>query len=254
LEAEVTVQTESEEAVEAPEAPEEPETQGAAGGQDGVVVASLDPDTPAEHPSAAAGDDTTEGREAVAGDHLGTEAVGTEAVGTVAAGADDLAGESVGTEAVGGDQIDTEPFDFDNIPEGASPLEFVDVVVALPSSFPVVILREVGYPERELHIPVGMPEGVAIAYAARHMPTPKPLTHELFVEALTASGVTIDVVRITGVSGKAYFAELVITGSFGNRVLSCRPSDGICLALRSLLPVPITATAKVLDEVGIQPA
>jgi bifunctional DNase/RNase len=136
--------------------------------------------------------------------------------------------------------------------EAATPVEFVDVVVALPSSYPVVILREVDWPERQLHIPVGMAEGVAIAYAARHIATPKPLTHALFVDALVAYGVAVEVVRITDVAGRAYFAEVVLSGPGGSRVLQCRPSDAICLALRSIVPVPITATLRVLDSAGIQ--
>ncbi len=167
--------------------------------------------------------------------------------------ASEPAGVQAGTEDPLVDGPDS--FALEVVPAGepASPLEFVDVVLALPSSSPVVILREVDWPERELHIPVGMAEGVAIGYAARHIQTPKPLTHALFVDALVAFGLAVEVVRITDVAGRAYFAEVVFSGPGGTRVLACRPSDGICLALRSLLPVPITATARVLEAVGIQP-
>jgi bifunctional DNase/RNase len=166
--------------------------------------------------------------------------------------AEEMTAELMTAERVSAERVTGEPVARAASLEPASPLDFVDVVVALPSSYPVVILREVDWPERELHIPVGMAEGVAIGYAARHIPTPKPLTHELFNDVLVAFGLSVDVVRITDVAGRAYYAELVVSGPGGNRVLPCRPSDGICLALRSLLPVPITATSRVLDTAGVE--
>ncbi len=137
------------------------------------------------------------------------------------------------------------------LPVPACPLEFVDVVLALPSPNPVVILRETDYPGRQLHIPVGMAEGQAIAYAARGIATPKPLTHELFVDALAALGASVDVVRITNVVGNAFWAEIVLSSPSGVSTLHCRPSDGICLALRSPMAVPITAAAHELEDAGI---
>jgi len=53
---------------------------------------------------------------------------------------------------------------------------------------------------------------------------------------------TLDVVRITEVRGSAFTAEMVISGRSGMRVIDCRPSDAIALALRHTLPVPIMAT------------
>ncbi len=43
-------------------------------------------------------------------------------------------------------------------------------------------------------------------------------------------------------------AEVVLSGPQGQLTLECRPSDGIALALRQPLPVPITVTTDVLDE------
>jgi bifunctional DNase/RNase len=129
-------------------------------------------------------------------------------------------------------------------------LEFVDVVMVLPSTHPVVVLQELSWPRRELRIPVGVPEGVAIAYAARAIPTPKPLTHQLMAEMLEAFALSLDVLRLTAVQGSAFFAELVLSGPSGTRVIACRPSDGIALVLRSRLAVPIVAASEVLDEVG----
>ena len=53
---------------------------------------------------------------------------------------------------------------------------------------------------------------------------------------------------ITEVVGNTYFAELHLRGSGGERVISCRPSDAVAIALRA--GVPKFATEAIMDEVG----
>jgi hypothetical protein len=139
-------------------------------------------------------------------------------------------------------------------PPDMSQMLFVDVVLLLPATHPVVVLQEADAPFRELRIPVGGAEGIAIGYAARAIATPRPLTHELFTSVLEEYGMTIDVVRITEVHGAAFSAELVVSGPQGTRVVDCRPSDAIALALRQRIPVPIVAAPMVLAIAGTDPA
>lgn len=133
---------------------------------------------------------------------------------------------------------------------GTSQLVFVDVLIVLPSSNPVVVLQEADSPYRELRIPIGGPEGIAIGYAARRIATPRPLTHELMSALLRDFDLTLEVVRITGSSGGSFTAEIVVSGPVGARTIDCRPSDAIALALRQRLPVPIVASWAVLDQAG----
>ena len=130
---------------------------------------------------------------------------------------------------------------------------FVDVVLVLPSTNPIVILQEADPPYRELHIPVGGAEGIAIGYAARSIRTPRPLTHELMASVLDAFGLILEVVRITSVVGKTFTAEIVLAGRLGTETLDCRPSDAIALALRQRLPVPIMVAPSVLDLAASDP-
>ncbi len=139
-----------------------------------------------------------------------------------------------------------------DVPRTFEQMRFVDVVMVLPSTNPVLVLEEVSPPCRRLHIPIGTPEGVAIAYAAQGIPTPKPLTHELFVAVLEAHGLTIEYLRITEAHQGSFSAELVVSGPSGSRTLACRPSDGIALALRQRLGAPIVVAPAVLDEVGVE--
>ena len=64
---------------------------------------------------------------------------------------------------------------------------------------------------------------------------------------------TLDVVRITDVSGTSFTAEMVISGRLGIRLIDCRPSDAIALALRHQMPVPIMASGMVLAMAGTDP-
>lgn len=139
-------------------------------------------------------------------------------------------------------------------PDAYVPVRFVDVSVPLPSTNAVVVLQEVDPPRRLLQIPIGLPEGAAIAYAARSVATPRPLTHALMTDALEAFGLVLEVVRITEVRGTAFAAEVVVSGPGATRTLACRPSDGIALALRQRLFVPVVAAVRVLEAAGVAPA
>ncbi len=129
-------------------------------------------------------------------------------------------------------------------------MHFVDVALVLPSTYPVVVLQEADPPYRELRIPVGGAEGVAIGYAARQVETPRPLTHEMVSRLLDAFDLSLDAVHITGVEGANFVAELVCSGRNGVRRIDCRPSDGIALALRRPIAVPIMASPEVLEKAG----
>lgn len=151
-----------------------------------------------------------------------------------------------------GDELEAEVLDeYEHLaPEPMCQLLFVDVSLVLPSTHPVLILQETESPYRELRIPVGGAEGVAIGYAARQVETPRPLTHEMISRLLDAFDLTLDCVRITSVKGANYVAELVVSGRSGVQTIDCRPSDAVALALRRKLPVPIMASPEVLEAVG----
>jgi bifunctional DNase/RNase len=163
----------------------------------------------------------------------------------IAAESDDGAGS---TEASGSTEgVDEEPLGF-SLPKPMSKMLFVDVVLVLPSTHPVVVLQEADFPYRELRIPIGGPEGIAIGYASRRLATPRPLTHEFMTRLMESFGLTLDVVHITGLQGGMFTAEITVSGPTGQRVLDCRPSDGIALALRQTISVPIMADPDVLDR------
>jgi bifunctional DNase/RNase len=129
-------------------------------------------------------------------------------------------------------------------------MDVVEVGVALPSPYPMVTLRETEPPYRTLTFPCGMPEGTTLAHALYKVATPRPLTHELFVEVLQRLNTDLAAVRLVSRFSGTYSAELDLVGVHGHEVVSCRPTDGLTLALRQSVPAPILADERLLTEEG----
>ncbi len=54
----------------------------------------------------------------------------------------------------------------------------------------------------------------------------------------------------TIVDNAVYFAELDLRGRNGHTVLSCRPSDGLTVALLQPVPVPILIDRRLFETFG----
>lgn len=124
-------------------------------------------------------------------------------------------------------------------------VEVVGVRVEMPTNQPLVLLREVEG-KRYLPIWIGAVEASAIAFAQQGTDSPRPLTHELMRDLVTALGDELDEVRIVDVDDGVFFAVLVFAS--GAQV-EARPSDSIALALRA--GSRIVCAEDVLDAAGI---
>jgi bifunctional DNase/RNase len=125
-----------------------------------------------------------------------------------------------------------------------------DVSVDLPSQYPSVTLVESEPPMRSLVFPVGLTEGTALALALRRMDSPRPLTHELFMQVLQRGRIEVIAVRLTGRDQGNYLAELDLMMPHGRERLDCRPSDGLVLAMRMPVPAPVLVDERLLEESG----
>jgi len=138
--------------------------------------------------------------------------------------------------------------------EGSEPqfrvMDVMSVTVELPDQYPLVTLQEAEPPLRELSFRVGLPEGVALAYALRGVSTPRPLTHELFTTVLQRLRADLIAVRLVSRQGSTYGAEMDVMTAQGREVVPCRPSDGIVLAARQVVAAPILADERLLAGTG----
>jgi bifunctional DNase/RNase len=128
-------------------------------------------------------------------------------------------------------------------------LSLVNVGVVEETGSVILVLRA---PElaRLLVMEVGVLEGRAIAMAAQGVEAPRPLTHDLLLQAITKLGAEIFYVEIREFRDKVFYATLVLKRADGTLVeLDCRPSDGIALVLRN--GAPIYASEDVLAVAGV---
>lgn len=125
-----------------------------------------------------------------------------------------------------------------------------DVSIDLPSQYPSVTLIEAEPPMRALVFPVGLAEGAAMAQALRRLASRRPMTHELFMDALQRARIDVASVRIIGREEGNLLAELDLMTPAGAETLDCRPSDGLVLALRMPVPAPILVDERLLEEAG----
>jgi uncharacterized protein len=125
-------------------------------------------------------------------------------------------------------------------------LEVIGVRVEMPSSQPIVLLRETGG-DRYLPIWIGAVEATSIAFAQQGVLPPRPLTHDLLKDLLLAVGSNLEQVEISEIKDGVFYATLKLANGVE---LSARPSDAIALALRT--GSPIFGGEALLDEVGIE--
>lgn len=113
-----------------------------------------------------------------------------------------------------------------------------------------VILQQEGG-TRRIPIIIGYPEAQAIECKLQEIVTPRPLTHDLMVNVMSAFGVALLEVDIYKMPNGVFAAELHLTDGGQTRVVDSRSSDAIALAIR--VGAPIYTTPEVLEESGFEP-
>ena len=94
--------------------------------------------------------------------------------------------------------------------------------------------------------------GAAITMFMHDTPKPRPQTHDLFADMLTALGAHVERVVINDFNESVYYARLIViaTNELDEKKIveiDARPSDGIALAIQQ--KAPIYVAAHVWEEV-----
>jgi uncharacterized protein len=136
-------------------------------------------------------------------------------------------------------------------------MSVTDVHLAVPASVGVeagmVILTEDRPPGRMLRIIIGQPEARAIMAAWQHAVPGRPSTWDLLLSTIDILGARVDAAVITAVEEERhYYAILELSQDGDLRILSCRPSDAIALAVRAYNS-SILAEEEVLEVAGVMP-
>ncbi|MCX5687982.1 MAG: bifunctional nuclease family protein [Candidatus Omnitrophica bacterium] len=86
---------------------------------------------------------------------------------------------------------------------------------------------------RILPIVIGIMEVTAIKMKISGVNPPRPMTHDLFYNAITQLGAKIDKIIINKLENNTFFAKLIILADSRILEIDARPSDSIAIAIRA---------------------
>jgi bifunctional DNase/RNase len=113
------------------------------------------------------------------------------------------------------------------------------------SQVPVLILKDM---EEKTVLPIwiGAMEAMAISLALNEVKLPRPMTHDLLLAAIGQLDAKVVSVNVVELKEGTYYAELEVLQGGKRKLIDCRPSDGIALALRA--EAPISVSTQVLEQ------
>lgn len=120
----------------------------------------------------------------------------------------------------------------------------IEVKAVLPTSGGCAVF--LGDDHKVFVIYVDQAVGAAITMFMHHTPKPRPQTHDLLADILTALGAHVQRIVINDFSESVYYARLIIEAS--NELdqkkiveIDARPSDSIALAIQQKAPIFIAS-------------
>src|SRR4030042_1710567 len=121
---------------------------------------------------------------------------------------------------------------------------------SLLSQHRVVVLKEEGL-ERYLAIWIGPYEADAITIKLQGVEVARPLTHDLLQQAIAKLGATVSHILVNDLHDDTFYARVIMDRN-GERIeLDSRPSDAICLAVRTQSPIFVRES--VMERAGVVP-
>lgn len=120
------------------------------------------------------------------------------------------------------------------------PLRVLTLIVIGPGHPSVLVLEPVEDTRvgaaRVVPIWIGPNEAAQLGAAIEHARLPRPMTHDLFLDALTNLDARIDHVLINDLHGSVFHTKLVIRQAGRSIELDARPTDSLALAIRQDAP------------------
>lgn len=119
---------------------------------------------------------------------------------------------------------------------------------------PYIILRDPNN-LRGLSIAVGGYEANAIVTYLENQQPPRPLTLDLFANTLRELSATVTRLEIVEFKGGIFYGRLYLKteGSEEDKVVDCRPSDGIGLAIRMKTPIFVSEEVMASESFPVDP-
>ena len=130
-------------------------------------------------------------------------------------------------------------------------VNIVGLVMDQISKSPVMVLKALNE-KKIIPIWIGLNEANAIALELENVSSPRPMTHDLMKSIMCNLEAVLAKVIITGIVENTYYAELVIEKDGEQRIIDCRPSDAVALALKNRAKIYVSKQvleASVLADV-----
>ena len=116
-------------------------------------------------------------------------------------------------------------------------VELTKIIIDEKRQDQIIVLKEKDG-ERQIPIIIGFMEASAIKMKISGIEVPRPLTHDLLVNLIDAMDAQMTRLIIDKLETNTFFAKLDIKKSSGEtRLIDCRPSDGIAVAVRTRCPI-----------------
>ena len=128
-------------------------------------------------------------------------------------------------------------------------VELTKIIIDEKRQDQIIVLKE-KEGERQIPIVIGFMEASSIKMKISGIEVPRPLTHDLMVNVIGAMSAQVTRLIIDRIETSTFLAKLEIKGKDGvAKLVDCRPSDGIALAVR--LKTPIFVDEDVLNKAAM---
>ncbi|HAG81658.1 MAG TPA: hypothetical protein DD379_15860 [Cyanobacteria bacterium UBA11162] len=101
---------------------------------------------------------------------------------------------------------------------------------------PIVLLKD-ALDRRALPIYIGQDQAKAIISALERQKSPRPLTHDLFVNLMETWDMNLERIVIHSLQDNTFYAILCLRQGEAKKEIDARPSDAIAIALRTGSPI-----------------
>jgi uncharacterized protein len=115
-------------------------------------------------------------------------------------------------------------------------MELTRILITETSDAQVIVLKETDG-ERQFPIGIGFFEAAAIDRRLKHIPIPRPMTHELLCHVITELGGRLDRIVLCDLDDGTFYAKLVVAVDGRELEIDSRPSDAIALAVADDTPI-----------------
>ena len=125
------------------------------------------------------------------------------------------------------------------------PMELSRLVIQENSESQFIFLKEIDG-TRSFPIVIGTAEALAIDYRLKGLQFPRPMTHDLVYNVITAMGGTLQQIIVNDLREHTFFAKLIIARADETIEVDSRPSDAVAISV--VHKTPIFVAEHVLEQ------